>query len=66
MFHTFRHPTVGDVTALSPPVNLDAEGFTPASPTAPLGSDTAAILTELGFAGDQTDALLNTKVTRDR
>ena len=45
MFHTFRHPTVGEVTALSPPVNLDDEGFTPAPPTSALGSDTAAILT---------------------
>lgn len=65
MFHTFRHPTVGDVKALSPPVNLDAEGFAPAPPTAPLGSDTVAILTELGFGGDQIDALLDATVTRD-
>ena len=65
MFHTFRHPTVGEVTALSPPVNLDDEGFTPAPPTSALGSDTAAILTELGFTGDQVDAMLNERVTRD-
>ena len=64
MFHTFRHPTVGDVTALSPPVSLDAEGFAPAPPTAPLGSDTAAILTELGFGADQIHALLEATVTR--
>ena len=66
MFHTFRHPTVGEVTALSPPVNLDAAGFTPAPPTAALGSDTAAILTELGFAGDQIDALLDAQASRER
>ena len=65
MFHTFRHPTVGEVTALSPPVNLDDEGFTPAPPTSALGSDTAAILTELGFTGDQVEAMLNERVTRD-
>ena len=64
MFHTFRHPTVGDVTALSPPVSLDAEGFAPAPPTAPLGSDTVTILTELGFARDRIDALLDAAVTR--
>ena len=65
MFHTFRHPTVGEVTALSPPVNLDDEGFTPAPPTSALGSDTAAILTELGFTGDQVGAMLTERVTRD-
>ena len=64
MFHTFRHPTAGDVTALSPPVSLDAEGFTPAPPTDPLGSDTLAILTDLGFGSDQIAALLDATVTR--
>ena len=64
MFHTFRHPTAGDVTALSPPVSLDAEGFSPAAPTEPLGSDTVAILTDLGFGSDQIAALLDATVTR--
>ena len=64
MFHTFRHPTAGDVTALSPPVSLDAEGFAPAPPTESLGSDTVAILTDLGFGSDQIDALLDATVTR--
>lgn len=65
MFHTFRHPTVGDVTALSPPVNLDAEGFAPAPPTGPLGSDTVAILRDLGLDSGQIDDLLDAAVTRD-
>ena len=64
MFHTFRHPTVGDVKALSPPVNLDARGFAPAPPTAPLGSDTEAVLSELGLGADQVKALLHANVTR--
>ena len=65
MFHTFRHPAAGDVTALSPPVSLDADGFAAAPPTAPLGTDTVSILTELGFDGDRIGALLNATVTRD-
>src|SRR5207237_6784503 len=33
MFQRFEHPTLGPVTVLGPPVQLDAGGFVPGPPT---------------------------------
>ena len=63
MFHMLEHPTVGGVKVLSPPVVLDGDGFMPGAPTAAFGSETEAILRELGFADGEIDGLLNANVT---
>ena len=64
MFHTLRHPLAGDVTVLAPPLRLGEDGFTPAGPTAPLGSETDAILGELGFSAEEIGKLVGAGVTR--
>ena len=63
MFHLLRHPTAGDVTVLSPPVSLDDGGFQPAEPTAAFGSETQAILEDLGFSDSAMQALIDAGVT---
>ena len=63
MFHTIRHPAVGDIMALSPPVRLDGGGFSPRPPTAAFGSETQAILGELGFSEAAIDGLVEAGVT---
>jgi len=54
------------VRVLAPPVGMDGGGFVPAPATAPFGSETRAILGELGFSTEDVDALLAEGVTRDR
>jgi len=66
MLHDLTHPVLGPVRVLAPPVSLDGGGFVPAQATAPFGSETRAILGELGFASAEVDALLAEGVTRDR
>jgi hypothetical protein len=57
------HPTVGDMTVLAPPVRLDGDGFRPATATAAFGSETDALLDELGFTPEIIDALVGGGVT---
>ena len=66
MLHDLTHPVLGPVRVLAPPVSLDGGGFVPAQATAPFGSETRAILGELGFSSADVDALLAEGVTRDR
>jgi crotonobetainyl-CoA:carnitine CoA-transferase CaiB-like acyl-CoA transferase len=66
MLHDLTHPVLGPVRVLAPPVSLDGGGFVPAQATAPFGSETRAILGELGFSSAEVDALLAEGVTRDR
>ena len=63
MFHTLSHPAIGDVKVLAPPVKLDSGGFRPAPPTAAFGSETNALLDELGFSAERIDALVAAGVT---
>jgi crotonobetainyl-CoA:carnitine CoA-transferase CaiB-like acyl-CoA transferase len=65
MFHDLTHPVLGPVRVLAPPVSLDGGGFVPAQATAPFGSETRAILGELGFSSADVDALLADGVTRE-
>ncbi len=59
------HPALGPVRVLAPPLRLDgAAGFQPGPATAPLGSETRAILAELGFSEAEAAALLSEGVTR--
>jgi len=46
------------VTVLAPPVRVGDDGFAPAAPTAPFGSEVRDILTRAGFAGPALDRLL--------
>ena len=65
MLHDLAHPTLGPIRVLAPPVRLDGDGFRPAPATAPFGSDTRALLGELGFSADEVAALLAQRVTRE-
>ena len=63
MFHRLRHPTAGDFTVLAPPVGIDGDGFRPREPVQPFGSQSRAILGELGFSEAEVDALIANKIT---
>jgi crotonobetainyl-CoA:carnitine CoA-transferase CaiB-like acyl-CoA transferase len=65
MFHDLDHPVLGTVRTLSTPIRLDGDGFVPAPATGPFGSDTRAILGELGFGDTEVQKLLADGVTRD-
>ena len=58
-------PRIDDEKGLHP-LGMDGGGFVPAQATAPFGSETRAILGELGFSSAEVDALLAEGVTRDR
>ncbi len=59
MFQRVEHPTLGPVTVLGPPVQLDAHGFVPGAPTAPFGSEARAILAWAGFAEADVERLVS-------
>ncbi len=58
MFQRFEHPTLGPVTVLGPPVQVDEGGFVPGPPTAAFGSEAGAILAWAGFAERDVERLL--------
>ena len=64
MLSTFEHPAVGAMTTLAPPVALDGEGFVRREPVSAFGSDTEAILAELGFGHEEVGALVQGGVVR--
>ena len=63
MFHDLDHPSLGPVRVLAPPLALDSDGFQPAPATAAFGSEARAILGELGFAAEETEAFIASGVT---
>ncbi len=63
MFHVLPHPTAGDITVLAPPVRLDGDGFQAGFPIAPFGSETEAILDELGIDEAERADLIGKGVT---
>jgi formyl-CoA transferase len=65
LLHDLPHPALGPVRVLAPPVTLDGDGFQPAAPTPAFGSETRAILGELGFAAEEITSLVADGVTRD-
>src|SRR5438445_564545 len=66
MLHDLTHPVLGPVRGLAPPVPMDGGGFVPAPATPPFGSETRAILGELGFVDAEVEGFLAEGVTRDR
>jgi crotonobetainyl-CoA:carnitine CoA-transferase CaiB-like acyl-CoA transferase len=58
MFQRFEHSTLGPVTVLGPPVQVDAGGFVAGPPTPPFGSEVRAILAWAGFAERDVERLL--------
>ncbi len=65
MFYDLQHPAIGPVRVLSPPVALDEHGFQPLEATPPFASQTRALLAELGFSETQSDALIESGVTKE-
>lgn len=65
MVYDMAHPSLGNVRVLANPVDLDADGFRPAGATAAFGSETRAILAELGFAPQEADAFLAERLTHE-
>jgi formyl-CoA transferase len=59
------HPILGPVRVLASPLRLDGEGFSPGPATAPFGSETRAILGDLGFSDEEVAGLVADGVTRD-
>jgi formyl-CoA transferase len=62
MFHRFDHPAQGPITVLGPAVRLDNDGFSPGPPTAPFGSEAAAILEWAGFGAAEVKRLVDSGV----
>jgi crotonobetainyl-CoA:carnitine CoA-transferase CaiB-like acyl-CoA transferase len=58
MFHRFEHAALGPVTVLGPPVRVGEDGFVPAPPTAPFGSEVRDVLAWAGFAGADVERLV--------
>ena len=58
------HPALGPVRVLAPPVKMDGDGFRPGAATPPFGSETRALLKDVGFADAAIDDLVAAKVTR--
>jgi crotonobetainyl-CoA:carnitine CoA-transferase CaiB-like acyl-CoA transferase len=58
------HPALGPVRVLAPPVKMDGGGFSPGAATPPFGSESRAILQDLGFSAAEVEALVAAKVTR--
>jgi CoA:oxalate CoA-transferase len=58
MFQRFEHPTLGPVTVLGPPVQVDDSGFVPGPPTAAFGSEARPILAWAGFGERDVDRLI--------
>ena len=56
-----QHPTAGAMTVLSPPVKLDGDGFTPPAPS--FGSESDAIVADLGFTPAQLQTPIDEGVT---
>lgn len=65
LLHDLPHPALGRVRVLAPPVGMDGGGFQPAPPTPSFGSETRALLGELGFGAAEVTALLADGVTRE-
>jgi len=65
MFEIVEHATAGRLRVLSPPVKLDKDGFKTRLPTAPFGSETRSLLTELGMDEDMIDDLLASGTSRE-
>src|SRR3989442_13123714 len=65
MLHDLAHPALGRIRVLAPPVSMDGRGFVPAPATSPFGSETRAILGDLGFSSADVGALLAEGVTRE-
>jgi CoA:oxalate CoA-transferase len=58
MFQRFTHPTLGAITVLGPPVQVDDGGFVPGLPTAAFGSEVRAILGWAGFGERDIERLV--------
>ncbi len=65
MFHDLAHPSLGNVRVLAPPVSLDADGFRGRERSEPLGSETRALLSEIGFSQAEAERLIASGVTRE-
>jgi crotonobetainyl-CoA:carnitine CoA-transferase CaiB-like acyl-CoA transferase len=66
MLHDLEHPALGPVRVVSTPVRLDGDGFEPAAPARPFGSETREILRALKFSDADVDGFLGDGVTHDR
>jgi crotonobetainyl-CoA:carnitine CoA-transferase CaiB-like acyl-CoA transferase len=66
MLHDLRHPALGLVRVVGSPVRLDGEGFRPAPPTPPFGSETREILGRLGLSEAEIAALIAGGITREQ
>ena len=61
--HRFNHPSAGNMTVVAPPLSLDGDGFKPGEPTQAFGSQTRALLKDLGFSEEQVDSLVEAGIT---
>jgi len=65
MLHDLTHPALGRIRVLAPPLAMNGGGFVPATATSAFGSETRAILGDLGLSDADVEALLAEGATRD-
>lgn len=65
MVYDLPHAALGNVRVLANPVHLDADGFQPGGAAAAFGSETRALLGELGFAPEEVDVFLQERLTHE-
>ena len=53
----YDHHALGPTRMLASPLSIDGNGFAPAPPTRPFGSDTMEILVECGFTHVEAESL---------
>lgn len=58
MLHDVRHPALGDVRVLAPPLDVGTGGFRAAPVSLPLGAETRALLAAAGFDAGEIEAAI--------
>ena len=64
MFHHLHHAEAGNFTVLSPPVQMDGDGFRSRPAPRKFATETRAILRELSFKESEIDDLVKSNITR--
>jgi crotonobetainyl-CoA:carnitine CoA-transferase CaiB-like acyl-CoA transferase len=64
--HDLDHPALGPIRLLATPIAMDNNGFESSVATPPFGSESRAILEEIGFTPDEVEELVRSGASTDR